>query len=133
MPPSVAELEERPRTPGETQAVVAQVCYLANMTLLPFLGFIGLAVLWLKRAELPPLARFHLRQCLRASLVAGLCAGSIAVWILGFGDWRHPSAWYAVEGYFFAIHSPLTVFGMIGLAKAMAGLQWPFPIVGSSR
>lgn len=131
MPPSDVDLPERPRTPGENQAVIAQVCYLANMTLLPFLGFIGLAILWMGQENLPPLARFHLKQCLRASLAAGLVAGGIAVWILGFGDWRHPSAWYAIEGYFFAIHSPLTVFGMIGLAKAMAGLKWAFPLVGS--
>lgn len=129
---SDAELPERLPVPGEKQAVLAEIFYLANMTLLPVLGFIGLLLMWRNRARLEPLARFHLTQTLRASLVVGAIAGSIAVWIIGFGDWRQPAAWYTIEGYFFAIHSPLTVFGMIGLAKAMAGLTWRFPVVGSA-
>ena len=32
--------------------------------------------------------------------------------------------------YFTCIHSTLVMFGMFGLAKAMAGQAWRFPLIG---
>ena len=112
-------------------ATLAEGFYLANMTLLPGLGFLALLLLWLRhRNSDNAFARLHLAQTLRASLLGGVIAGSIALTATLTGSWMHPSSWYAVEAYFIIVHSPLTVFGMIGLAKAMAGQPWRYPVIG---
>ena len=38
--------------------------------------------------------------------------------------------WVLVIMYFTCIHSTLVMFGMFGLAKAMAGQSWRFPLIG---
>ena len=43
--------------PGQTLAVVAESLYLANLLILPGIGFIALFWLWRKHREAPMLAR----------------------------------------------------------------------------
>ena len=75
--------------PGRATAVAAEALYLANLMLIPGLGFLALLVLWWRERErAPELARGHLRQTLAASLWAGvlLVAANAAIILLGGYD-----------------------------------------------
>lgn len=125
MQPSAAD------APGQGLAVTAESLYLVNLMLAPGLGFVALAWLWLKhRASAPALARCHLEQTFRVSLWGGAlivvaCAGFI--WLFGLdSEWT----WTYVIMYFTCIHSTLIMFGILGLAKAMAGQPYVYPLIG---
>jgi hypothetical protein len=117
--------------PGLGLAVVAESLYLANLLLLPGVAFLGLLYLfWRRSVSAPPLAASHLMQTLRASLWAGgllLVANGL---ILLLGGYRGPNTWTVVITYFTACHSTLVMLGMFGLAKAMAGQCWRYPLLG---
>lgn len=117
--------------PGQTLAIVAESLYLANLLLIPGLGFIGLAVLFLRiDRNTPPLAVAHLNQTFFASLWAGVLLVVVNLGILLLGGYRGPNVWMAVIIYFTLCHSTLILVGMLGLAKAMAGKCYRFPLIG---
>ncbi|MCU0766047.1 MAG: hypothetical protein MUE39_01550 [Gammaproteobacteria bacterium] len=130
MSPSAAELPgDLP--PGQGLAVAAESLYLANLLLVPGLSFLALAWLYRKRrAEAPPLALAHLQQTLAASLWAGVLLVGVNGLILALGGYDGPNVWTVVIVYFTVFHSALVMAGMYGLAKAMAGQCWRFPLVG---
>jgi len=118
-------------TPGQSLAVLSEALYLANLLLAPGIAFGLLVWLWLKyKDSAPPLARQHLRQTTFVSLYGGLLITVLsAVFILAGGlawEWT----WVMVIMYFTCIHSTLVIFGSFGLAKAMAGQTWRYPIIG---
>lgn len=130
MSPSVAEQPYAP-APGQGLAVAAESLYLANLLLAPGLAF--LALLWLyfrRRHSSPPLAVSHLQQTISASLWAGVLLGGVNAAILALGGYDGPNVWTVVIVYFTAFHSALVMLGILGLAKAMAGQCWRFPLVG---
>ena len=120
--------------PGQNLAIAAEALYLANLMLAPGLAFLAIAWLWLKHraatTPLPPLARCHLDQTFFVSLWGALliviaCSAFIAV--LGLdSEWT----WTYVVIYFTCIHSMLIMFGIVGLAKAMAGKPYVYPLIG---
>lgn len=115
-------------------AIAAEALYLANLLLLPGLAF--LALLWLWRRTTPasaPLARQHLTQTLVASLWAGGLLGGLSAAILLIGGFASMWSWLAVILYFTFFHSTLVLFGMVGLARAMAGQPFRFPLIGPGR
>ena len=125
MPPS-AELAE-----GAGVAVAAESLYLVNLLLAPGLGFVILIGLWWRRRELaPPLAAAHLSQTVSGSVWAGMLLVVANALILLLGGYRGPNVWAIVITYFTLCHSVLVMFGAYGLAKAMAGQCWRYPIVG---
>ena len=125
MPPS-AELSE-----GVGVAITAQSLYLVNLLLAPGLGFILLLGLWWRRREgAPPLAAAHLAQTVSGSLWAGILLVVANALILLLGGYRGPNVWAIVITYFTLCHSVLIMFGAYGLAKAMAGQCWRYPLVG---
>jgi hypothetical protein len=130
MPPSAPERE--PETaPGQELAVAAESLYLANLLLLPVLSFAALVWLYLGQdRETPPLARAHLAQTLAASVWAGVLLVGVNVVILLVGGYDGPNTWMVVIVYFTVFHSTLVMLGILGLAKAMAGQCWRFPLVG---
>lgn len=133
MPASAPELRDREEIPGQTLAVVAEVLYLANLLLLPLLAFAALAVLWRRSGrDAPPLAAAHLRQTLFASLWAGGLLVIVNLLILLLGGYGAPSTWVVIILYFTVCHSALILLGMLGLAKALAGKCYRFPILGRS-
>lgn len=117
--------------PGQALAVAAESLYLVNLMLAPGLGFLAIAWLWLKhRMSAPALARCHLEQTFRVSLWGGAlivvaCAAFIALMGLD-SEWT----WTFVIVYFTCIHSTLIMFGILGLAKAMAGQAYVYPLIG---
>jgi hypothetical protein len=119
------------QAPGQSLAVLAEALYLVNLMLAPGLGFLAIAWLWLKRRhDAPPLARCHLDQAFFVSLWGGaliVVANAILFLWLGW-DWEW--TWVIVVIYFTCVHSTLILLGMLGLAKAMAGKPYVYPLVG---
>ena len=116
---------------GYATAVAAESLYLANLLILPGLGFVLLLLLWWrKRDRAPPLAAAHLSQTVAASLWAGVLLVGANGLILFVGGYDGPNVWVVVITYFTFAHSLLVVLGALGLAKAMAGQCWRYPLVG---
>ena len=117
--------------PGRATAVAAEALYLANLMLIPGLGFVALLVLWWRERErAPELARGHLRQTVAASLWAGvlLVVANVAIILLGGYDSAY--TWIVVVLYFTTCHSTLIFCGAIGLSRALAGKPFRFPLIG---
>ncbi len=120
---------------GIAIAVTAEALYLANLTVLPGVAFVALAILgWRWRHGTVPLARNHLRQTLWVSGIGGALialAASSLLFVHASHDFvRGGTLWVAVVLYFTVVHSTLVVFGILGLARAMAGQSFRFPLVG---
>ncbi|MDZ7660867.1 hypothetical protein [Thiohalophilus sp.] len=117
--------------PGQSLAVVAEALYLVNLLLLPGFAFIALLVLyWRHVDQSSPLARCHLEQTLFASLWAGvlLILANIAILLLGGYDAAY--TWVVLVLYFTVAHTTLVILGTIGLARAMAGKPFEYPLIG---
>ncbi len=115
---------------GRDLSIAIEGLYLLNLLALPGIAFAALAWLWLRRAALPALARCHLRQTVSASLWAlGMLVGFNGLVIWWFGA-EVPATWLFVLLYFLTVHSSLVLFGMLGLARAMGGDVYRFPVVG---
>ena len=124
-------LQPEAEVPGQGLAVAVEVLYLVNLLLLPGLAFVALVVVYfrsIKRA--PALASCHLRQTLSASLWAGglLLVANISILLLG--GYRSPNTWMVVIIYFTTCHATLVLLGVMGLARAMAGQCFRYPLVG---
>lgn len=133
MPPSAndSELQELP-VPGQRLAVLAEALYLTNLLLLPVIGFIALVWIYVRNINaVPPLAACHLRQTLSASLWAGVLLVIANLVIVALGGYDRPYTWVVGILYFTMGHTVLVVLGIVGLAKAMAGQRFRYPLVGS--
>ena len=119
--------------PGRATAVAAEALYLANLMLIPGLGFVALLVLWWRERErAPELARGHLRQTVVASLWAGMLLVVADVAIILLGGYDSAYTWIVVVLYFTTCHSTLIFFGAIGLSRALFGKPFRFPLIGPS-
>ncbi len=117
--------------PGQSLAVLAEALYLSNLLLVPGVSFgILLWLWWCRRDQAPPLARAHLSQTVAGSLWAGVLLVLANAVIVLLGGYDGPWTWVVVITYFTFCHSALVVFGAYGLAKAMAGQCWRYPLVG---
>jgi len=119
-----------PDPPGKTLAVAAEALYLMNLLLLPGLAFLVLLGLYFKGRGAPQLACCHLRQTVAASLWAIVLLGAANGLILLLGGYAMPATWVVVILYFTVCHSTLVLLGVLGLAKAMAGRVFIYPVVG---
>jgi hypothetical protein len=126
------ELDPEPGpVPGIGLAIAAESLYLANLLALPGVAFLVLAWLVLRAGpQAPPLAAAHLRQTFAASLWAGGLLVAVNALILFLGGYRAGHTWVVLILYFTVCHSTLVLLGVVGLAKAMAGRCWRFPLVG---
>lgn len=128
--PVSADSEET-EIPGQSQAVWAEALYLSNLLIAPGLAFAALIWLYFRRsADLPALATCHLRQAVSASLWAGALLVIANLLIILLGGYTAPNTWVIVIIYFTTCHSTLVLLGVLGLAKAMAGQKYVFPLVG---
>lgn len=131
MPPSDDKFRTEPVTPGQTLALAAEGLFLANLLIAPGMAFLALAWLWWKNRENGPLlARQHLHQAFWVSLYGGILIVALsAIFILAGGlywEWT----WVLVILYFTCVHSTLVLCGMFGLARAMAGQAFRYPLIG---
>jgi hypothetical protein len=117
--------------PGFALAVTAESLYLINLMLVPGLAFAILAALWLRhRRSAPALARCHLAQTFAASLWAGGLLVIVNAAIIALGGYHSPHTWVVVILYFTTCHTTLICFGALGLARALAGRPFVFPLIG---
>lgn len=117
--------------PGYRLAVAAESLYLVNLMLAPGLAFMPLAWLWLKHGpDAAPLARCHLDQTFWVSLIGGAAIVVAIALIIAAGGLDWAWTWVIVVLYFTLIHSTLIMFGMVGLAKALSGKLYVYPLVG---
>ena len=122
-------VDQQPR--GIRLAITAEALYLANLLAIPVVAFLILSVLFLRcDKDTPALATAHVNQTFSASLWAGILLVFVNAAILLMGGYRGVHAWTLVIIYFTVCHSALVLFGVVGLAKAMAGQCWRFPLVG---
>lgn len=130
MPPSVPEQHDT-QPAGQSLAVTAEVLYLTNLLLLPGLAFIALIIVYVRYIKLaPPLAACHLRQTVSASLWAAMILIIVNSMIIALGGYTSSWTWVIVILYFTLCHAALVLIGTMGLAKAMAGKLYRFPLVG---
>lgn len=118
--------------PADTRlAIIAESMYLANLLLIPGLGFlILLGLYWQRHAAAGPVGRCHLEQTVTASLWGGFLLVVINGLIILLGGYDGAWTWLIVILYFTMVHSTFILLGMIGLIKAMAGQCWKYPLVG---
>jgi hypothetical protein len=121
------------QAPGQRLAVVAESLYLANLLLAPGLAFLALAWLWLKREGEPELARNHLDQTMAATLWAGALLVVTSGVLVIFGGPESPATWLVVILWFVSAHGGLVLLGMFGLARALAGKRFVYPVVGRAE
>lgn len=128
MPPSDAD----PGPPeGQGLAVAAETLYLVNLLLVPGVAFVILLILYLRhRGSAPALARGHLQQTLAASLWAGLLLLLVNGLILWLGGYDQAATWVVLLLYFVSCHAALVLLGVVGLARAMAGKPYRYPLIG---
>ena len=131
MPRSDNDREPDSAIAGQSLAVTAEILYLANLLVAPGLAFFILLALYLRRGkEAPPLASCHLRQTVSASLWAAALLILVNAVILLTGGYHQTSTWVIVLLYFAVCHSTLVLLGIVGLAKAMAGKPFIYPLLG---
>jgi len=125
--------DDEQQVEGQSLAVLAESLYVANLLILPFLAFIVLGFIFMKKhASAPPLARSHLEQTISASIGIAIlfiaCAGIIL--LLKIWGLEDAGLWIIVVTVFTIIHATMVLFGVLGLAKAMAGKCWRYPAFG---
>lgn len=126
---------EEPAVEGQNLAVVAESLYVANLLILPFIAFFVLVTIFFKQhASAPPLARSHLEQTLYASIGIAIMFLVCAVIILLLKAWglEDVGLWMIVVIVFTIIHATMVLFGVLGLAKAMSGKCWQYPVFGKA-
>lgn len=123
-------LRTEQQAPGQGIAVAAESLFLVNLLLAPGLAFAALFWLWRKHPEAPALARNHLKQTFYVSLWGGLILTVFTVAFLALGGLQWAWTWVLVIMYFTCVHSTLVICGMFGLARAMAGKPFRFPLIG---
>lgn len=116
--------------PGQTLAIWAEALYLSNLLLLPGLCFAALLWLYFRRPDAAPLGRCHLRQAISASIWAGILLGIVTAITLVVSDLGAEATWVVVIVYLTFFHSTLVMLGIFGLAKALAGQPYVYPLIG---
>lgn len=117
---------------GRRLALQAEGCYLVNLLLLPGVGFAVLLWLYLQHYDhAPPLARCHLAQTVRATLWGATVLISVTALTVAFGGTDSPLTWTVALLNAISIHTVFVLLGVVGLAHALAGNPYRFPLVGA--
>lgn len=116
--------------PGQSIAVLAESLYLLNLLVLPGLAFLALLFLRMRLKCAAPVAVSHMQQTVSASIWAGVILVLANGVIILLGGYQGAWTWVVVILYFTLCHSVLVLLGAFGLAKAMNGQCWRFPMVG---
>lgn len=133
--PHSADNRQSDATPGRNLAVAAESLYVINLLLFPFVAFAALLTIYLRhRDSAPPLARAHLQQTLGASLWIAvmfvIATGTIL--LMRAQGVEDVTLWMIVVFLFTIVHASMVLLGVVGLAKAMAGKCWRYPLFGKA-
>lgn len=121
------------RTWGRIE-VQAEALYLLNLLALPGIAFVLLVLLWHKHREMAaPLQRSHLDSAFRGSLLAGVLIVCVVLMMFYWGEIHNPYFWVMVVLYFTTVHASLVLLGVVGLAQALAGKPYYYPLIGGGR
>jgi uncharacterized Tic20 family protein len=118
---------------GKDFAVLIESLYVANLLILPILAFVVLALIFIKKhGELPTLADSHLEQTISASIWIGIIffVAAITIMMMNLLGMEDVTLWIITIITFTIIHATMVLFGVFGLAKALAGKCWRYPFVG---
>ncbi|MGD2161306.1 MAG: hypothetical protein PVG94_09015, partial [Gammaproteobacteria bacterium] len=82
--------------------------------------------------DAPPLAQSHLEQTIAASIGIAIVFIAFAGMIMLLRVWglEAVAIWVIVVIVFTIIHATMVLFGVLGLARAMAGKCWRYPVFG---
>jgi hypothetical protein len=120
---------------GKDLAVLAESLYVANLLILPVLAFIILALIFLKKhGSLPALADSHLEQTMSASIWTGAFFFIVAftIMLMNLTGIEDVTLWIITVITFTIIHATMVLLGVFGLAKALSGKCWRYPLVGTT-
>ena len=117
--------------PGPRLAILAEAFFLANLMVIPVIGFLAIVFLWLRyRTHPSPIVRNHLQQALFASLWGGIILTGVVGLIFTLGGFNQPVSWLIAILYFVCIHATLILLGIIGLNRAILAKTWRYPLIG---
>lgn len=122
--------------PDEVQrkrASLAYLLYLANLTILPGIGFIVLLVLWRLPSARPLYVNQHFQQTTFASIVAGVLLAMVSLIIVMAGGFNSPWTWVILIIYFTLCHAGLLLLGVFGFTRANNGKSFEFFNIKSWR
>lgn len=130
MPPPQPDLLKE-NIPGPPLAIAAEALFLVNLMLLPGVGFLLLALLWLAKRNHPsPLVRNHLQQTMAVSLRGGAILVGLSAAVFLLGGLSNPWSWVIGVLYFVCVHATLILFGVVGLNQAMLRRPYRYPLLG---
>lgn len=118
---------------GQDFAILVESLYVVNLLLLPVLAFIVLVYLFLKKhGSLPPLAKSHLEQTISAGIWIAVMffVGGMTIMMMSLLGVEDVTLWIIVVILFTLVHATMVLLGVLGLAKALSGKCWSYPIVG---
>lgn len=133
MPHSENNITEEKQVDGQDFAVMVEALYVINLLLVPVLAFIILVYLFLKKhGSLPPLANSHLEQTISAGLLTAVMffVGGMTIMMMNLGGIEDVTLWVIAIILFTILHATMVLLGVIGLAKALSGKCWSYPVVG---
>jgi uncharacterized membrane protein len=118
---------------GQGFAVLVESLYVINLLYVPVLSFIILVLLFLTRhGSLPPLANSHLEQTISAGFKTAvmLFVGGMTTMMVRLTGVEDVILWMVIIILFTVLHATMVLLGIVGLAKALAGKCWSYPVVG---
>ncbi len=120
--------------PDRKMAIIAESLYLLNLLILPGIAFLALVWMFIKydNNNLIKISGCHLRQTFSASIWVGLLLVLVTWVMLSTMNHDSPYTWMIIIPYFVICHSVLVLLGIMGLAKALAGKKFHYPIIGPS-
>lgn len=131
------DLENKPRNDGPVAgqdfAILAESLYIANLLILPVIAFVVLVFLFLKKhGTLPPLAESHLEQTISAGIWTAVIffVASMTIMMMSLLGVEDVTLWVIVVILFTIMHATMVLLGVLGLAKALSGKCWRYPVVG---
>jgi uncharacterized membrane protein len=131
------DLENKPQkettVAGQDFAILAESLYIANLLILPVIAFVVLVFLFLKKhGTLPPLAESHLEQTISAGIWTAVIffVASMTIMMMSLLGIEDVTLWVIVVILFTVVHATMVLLGVLGLAKALSGKCWTYPVVG---
>ncbi len=115
---------------GTTIAMIAEGLFFLNLFLLPVVGFVILALLYLsQRRHESRLARNHLKQAFVAAGITTALFLPILLIVLDSG-FESFALLIAVEIYLVAVVTSFAIVATFGLLKAMSQQEYRYPLIG---
>jgi len=135
MPQSENKKSKQEEVAGQDFAVMVEALYVINLLLVPVLAFIVLVYLFIKKhGSLPPLANSHLEQTISAGLLTAVMffVAALTIMIMRLNGIEDVTLWIIAVILFTILHASMVPLGVLGLAQALAGKCWRYPVVGRS-